>query len=78
MVTLITFTRGIDTFSFVPRLPGWFFQRLICGGVLLPPTFSTFGGAAVSPTDKPGKDGALPPVTPEKASIPVFDQIAPV
>jgi len=28
---------GSGGFSYVPRLPAWSFQRLICGGVLPPP-----------------------------------------
>jgi hypothetical protein len=32
-------------------------------------------GAAASPTDKSRKDDALPPVTPEKAPMPVLDKI---
>ena len=28
---------GQQDFSYVPRLPGWSFQQLICGGVLPPP-----------------------------------------
>jgi len=42
-----------------PRLPGWSFQQLICGGVLPPPHCPDKSGPAVSPTDKLRKDSAL-------------------
>jgi len=61
-----------DTFSSVPRLPGWSFLPLICGGVLPPPHSPPLlqsGGAAVSPTDKSRKDSALPPGTYRKGII---------
>jgi len=56
-------------FSSVPRLPGWSFQQLICGGVLPPPHCPGESGPAVSPTDKLRKDSALTPVTSEKSTL---------
>jgi len=56
-------------FSSVPRLPGWSFQQLICGGVLPPPHCPDKSGPAVSPTDKLRKDSALTPVTSEKSTL---------
>ena len=51
-----------------PPQADWSFQRLICvpleAGLRIVPQ----AGPAVSPTDKPRKDGALPPVTSEKPS----------
>jgi len=56
-------------FSSVPRLSGWSFQQLICGGGLPPPHCPDKSGPAVSPTDKLRKDSALTPVTSEKSTL---------
>ncbi|HUT69458.1 MAG TPA: hypothetical protein VMW89_02175 [Desulfatiglandales bacterium] len=72
----ITVWDGQEVFSSVPRLTGWFFQRLVYGGVppasperlamagrLAPSAFSAFGGAAVSPIPKSRKE-RRPPASP--------------
>jgi hypothetical protein len=56
-----------EAFSCVPRLRVGFFCDLSPGEFCLRP-IPPFGMAAVSPRDKSRKDGALSPVTPEKAS----------
>jgi len=65
-------------FSSVPRLSGWYFQQLICGGVppASPERLAMAGrfthlpaSGGISPTDKLRKDSALTPVTSEKATL---------
>ena len=55
---------------FRSEAPGLVFSATYLQGSLAPSAFSAYGGAAVSPTDKPRKDSALPPVTSEKSHNP--------
>jgi hypothetical protein len=57
----------VEAFSSVPRLRAGLFCDLP-PGEFCPLRIPPFGMAAVSPRDKSRKDGALPPVTSEKAS----------
>jgi hypothetical protein len=56
-----------EAFSCVPRLRAGLFCDLSMGE-FCPRPIPPYGMAAVSPTDKSRKDGALSPVAPEKAS----------
>jgi len=63
-----------DVFSSIPSLSGWCFLQLICGGIPCPLRILPQAEAAVSPTDKSQKHGALPTVTTEKTSLrPIYD-----
>ena len=70
----ITVWDGHEVFSSVPRLTGWFFQRLVYGGVrqrinlALSAFPSTGSRLRFPPYPSHEKNGALPPVTAEKTS----------
>ena len=65
---------GSGGFSYVPRLPAWSFQRLICGRVLPPPHSPPAAELRLPPQISHEKNGGLPPVTSEKPHDPrIFD-----